>query len=342
MLTLLGAAWVFSFSGGVWSQVGNKLVGSGGSSSAYQGTGVAISADAVTIAVGGYQDTGGGSVWIFTFNGSSYGQEGGKITANPSSSGFGQSVALSSDTLIVGAIYDNNGVGAMYVFTRSEVGVWSQQGGRNVGTDYVGTTVNQGRVVAISANGNVAAVGGPYDNNNIGATWIFTRNSSNIWAQYGDKLVGSDYAGTDIKQGDTNSISVSADGAILFVGGWSDNTGVGAAWPFHDNNFSIMPTESSSAPPLTPSPPSSDKHSTNIAAVLVPVLLVITVFILYAAYRTRRDQKGDAANLESELGQLLRKGEQHQHSQVINNITDPSAASRPSPLASNIATNLIN
>ena len=51
-----GAAWVFSFNGATWSQVGAKLVGAGASGAAHQGIGVAISADAITIAVGGYND----------------------------------------------------------------------------------------------------------------------------------------------------------------------------------------------------------------------------------------------------------------------------------------------
>src|SRR5262249_43690170 len=47
--------------------------------------------------------------------------------------------------------------------------------------------VNQGRSVALSADGNLAIVGGPFDNggplgNEIGAAWLFTR-SNGIWSQ---------------------------------------------------------------------------------------------------------------------------------------------------------------
>jgi hypothetical protein len=69
-------------------------------------------------------------------------------------------------------IGDNGEVGAAWVFTRSG-GVWSQQGSKLVGTGAVGPA-GQGRSVALSADGNTAIVGGPADNTNIGAAWVFT------------------------------------------------------------------------------------------------------------------------------------------------------------------------
>ena len=125
-----GAAWVFSFNGATWSQVGAKLVGSGASGAAYQGNGVAISADAITIAVGGYVDASyTGAVWIFTLNSITglYSQQGAKFTASPASVYFGYSVALSSNgsTLVVGADDDNGAIGAMYVFTLSGINRYS-------------------------------------------------------------------------------------------------------------------------------------------------------------------------------------------------------------------------
>jgi len=48
-----GAAWVFTRSGGVWSQQGSKLVGTGAVGPAGQGRSVALSADGNTAIVGG-------------------------------------------------------------------------------------------------------------------------------------------------------------------------------------------------------------------------------------------------------------------------------------------------
>jgi hypothetical protein len=62
-----GAAWVFTRSGGVWSQQGNKLVGTGAVGDAAQGVSVSLSSDGNTAIVGGFQDSSGaGAAWVFT------------------------------------------------------------------------------------------------------------------------------------------------------------------------------------------------------------------------------------------------------------------------------------
>src|SRR5438128_2694134 len=65
----LGAAWVFTRNGGVWTQQGSKLVGTGvigGAFSTQQGFSVALSADGNTALVGGPGDHDGrGAAWVF-------------------------------------------------------------------------------------------------------------------------------------------------------------------------------------------------------------------------------------------------------------------------------------
>ena len=62
----LGAAWVYTRSGGVWTQQGTKLSGSDVSGAALQGSSVALSSDGSTAIVGGPGDGGGaGAVWVF-------------------------------------------------------------------------------------------------------------------------------------------------------------------------------------------------------------------------------------------------------------------------------------
>ena len=51
-----GAAWVWTRSGGVWTQQGTKLVGSGAVGTAAQGSSVSLSADGNTAIVGGLCD----------------------------------------------------------------------------------------------------------------------------------------------------------------------------------------------------------------------------------------------------------------------------------------------
>jgi hypothetical protein len=62
----IGATWVFTRSGGVWSQQGNKLVGTGGGAEPYQGFSVSLSAGGNTAIVDGFADNGGGAAWVFT------------------------------------------------------------------------------------------------------------------------------------------------------------------------------------------------------------------------------------------------------------------------------------
>jgi hypothetical protein len=141
----------------------------------------------------------------------------------------GASVALSADgnTAIVGGYFDSSGAGATWVFTRSS-GVWSQQGGKLVGTGAVGGA-DEGFSVALSADGNTAIVGGTYDSSGIGAAWVFTR-SSGVWSQQGSKLVGTGAVGGASYQG--YSVALCAEGNTAIVGGTYDSSGIGAAWVF--------------------------------------------------------------------------------------------------------------
>ena len=132
----------------------------------------------------------------------------------------GFSVALSADgnTAIVGGHVDNSATGAAWVYTRSG-GVWTQQGSKLVGTGAVGAA-EQGISVALSADGNTAIVGGPDDNSNAGAAWVYTR-SGGVWTQQGSKLVGTGAVGS-ARQG--SSVALSADGNTAIVGGPGDNS----------------------------------------------------------------------------------------------------------------------
>ena len=65
---------MFTRSGGVWTQQGGKLVGSGASGNAEQGLSVALSGD--TAIVGGHIDNGSaGAAWVFTRSGGTWSQQ---------------------------------------------------------------------------------------------------------------------------------------------------------------------------------------------------------------------------------------------------------------------------
>ena len=225
----VGAAWIHKRSSGVWTQQGNKLIGTGAVGNAAQGVSVALSANGNTAIVGGPTDSSGtGAAWVYTRADDRWIQQGVKLvgTGAVGSAGQGRSVAASSDgnTVIVGGVTDNRGSGAAWIYTRAG-DRWAQQGGKLVGTGAVGNA-GQGISVALSADGNTAMVGGAGDNGGVGAAWLYTR-SGGAWTQQGGKLVGTGAVGNS---GQGNSVSLSADGNTAVVGGVGDSSNSGAAW----------------------------------------------------------------------------------------------------------------
>jgi hypothetical protein len=238
-----GAAWVFTRSSSTWTQQGSKLTANDESGSGFFGWSVALSADGNTALVGGPEDNSSvGAAWVFTRSGTTWTQQGSKLTASdevsqpfPFGGLFGSSVALSADgnTALIGGPWDTASFygfqGAAWVFTRSG-GTWTQQGSKLFPND-VTFASHFGWSVALSANGNTALIAGPYDNNNKGASWVFTRSGS-TWTQQGSKLIGSGYVGTGCGYTNQFGVALSANGNTALVGGWQDNTCVGAAWVF--------------------------------------------------------------------------------------------------------------
>jgi hypothetical protein len=69
-------------------------------------------------------------------------------------------------------------------------GLWTQQSSKLVGSGAVGPAF-QGASVSLSADGNTAIIGGPADNSNAGAAWVFVTNpivnpasipTASVWA----------------------------------------------------------------------------------------------------------------------------------------------------------------
>jgi hypothetical protein len=230
-----GAVWIFIKVNGVWSQQGNKLVGTGAiGENVYQGSSVGISADGNTVIIGAYGDNSGtGAVWIFKRNGTIWSQQGNKLVGT-GSIGFarqGISVSMSGDgnTAIIGGHTDNSNIGAFWIFKKTG-GLWSQQGNKLVGFGNSGTSL-QGCSVSLSSDGYTAIIGGYGDNSNQGASWIFS-NINGIWVQQGNKLVGTSNIGEAL-QG--VSVGISADGNTVAIGGRNDNNSIGAVWIFVRN-----------------------------------------------------------------------------------------------------------
>jgi len=251
-----GAAWIFTRSGSTWTQQGGKLTGSGAVGNPWFGYTVALSGDGKTALIGGWLDENWkGAVWVFTRSGSTWTQQGEKLTANDEDGEamFGTNVTLSADgnTALIGGWNDDSefsgnrdysGKGAAWIFTRSG-STWTQQGPKLTANDEAGNG-KFGTIVALSANGNTALIGGWNDDHSKGAAWVFTRSGS-TWAQQGPKLTGAGETG----EGRFGvAVALSADGNTALVGGLADNSTRGAAWLFNRSGS----TWTQQGPKLTP------------------------------------------------------------------------------------------
>lgn len=225
-----GAAWVFVRNAAIWSQQGNKLVGTRATGPALQGTAVGLSGDGNTLAVGGVADDNyAGAVWTFERFDNQWAQVGDKLIGSGASGKArqGASVCLNADGSIIawGGYQDNNRLGAVWTNTRNGC-TWNQQGGKLVGTGG-SAQAWQGVAVSLSADGNTILSGGSTDNSLTGAAWIF-RYVSGTWTQQA-RLTGTQPAGSS-RQG--SSVSLSADGNSVLVGGLGDDSNKGAMWVF--------------------------------------------------------------------------------------------------------------
>lgn len=228
----MAAVLAATASGGTLVQQGPKLIANDETGAALFGTSVAVSADGNTALVGGWQDGGTGAAWVFTRTGSTWTQQGPKLTPDDATRGaqFGVSVALSADgnTALIGGQSDGNSAGAAWAFTRSG-STWTQQGPKLTASDEAGQG-NFGTSVSLSGDGNTALIGGPGDDNYLGAAWVFTRSGS-TWTQQGGKLTGNDEnPAASVLFGD--AVSLSGDGNTALIGGERDSNFVGAAWVF--------------------------------------------------------------------------------------------------------------
>jgi hypothetical protein len=230
----LGAVWVFTRKGATWTQQGQKLTGRGENGQGDFGISVARSADGNTALVGGaFDNRSRGAVWVFTRSGTTWTQQGKKLTGSGAESGFdsvwggfGRGVALSADgnTALISSPGDDNFVGAVGVFTRKG-STWTQQGKKLIGRGETGNGLPPatgngssglsggdafGEDVALSADGNTALIGADQDNGGRGAAYVFTRRGS-TWTQQGNRLTVNNNSNGE--QGSFGTgVALSADG----------------------------------------------------------------------------------------------------------------------------------
>lgn len=216
-----GAAYIFTRTGGVWSQT-IELTPSTGQ---YFGGAVALSGD--TLIVGApIKNNYTGAAYIFKCFGGVWSFQ--AEIANPDGntfSWFGNSVAIDGDRVLIGAPSDNDATGAAYVFTSSH-GTWTEEA-KLVPSDSVDANYF-GNAVALWCG--TAVVGAPFegDSPSRGAAYIFVRSGS-AWTQQAE-LTASDAAA-----GDYFGASLAVLGGTLAVGAPLNDSATGAAYIFTES-----------------------------------------------------------------------------------------------------------
>ncbi len=191
------------------------------------GTSVSLSGDGTTALIGDNGSTGPSNLTtalVYHLVGSAWVQQAVLTPSSEFSNGstfFPASVALSSDgsTAIVGNAADGGGVGAVWMFVATG-GVWSEQAGPvTLASGELGDG-GFGGSTALSASGNTAAIGAPFDNCNDGAGYVFAR-SGGSWTQQSAKLTNVGLLGACGVGGPTfgYGAALSADGTSAFFGG---------------------------------------------------------------------------------------------------------------------------
>jgi|GEM_PF-6195991 len=195
-----GSVYPFMRVGSTWLPSQPAFIGA--DSVAGDSFGFALAVSGETAVVGAPQHQCGdapfqGAVYVFTLKAGNWVQQGPALTADDGAAAdnFGSAVAVSGDTLLVGApahhVGSKSGQGAAYVFVRSGED-WTQQGPLLIAADgQAGDTF--GATVALS--GDTALVGAPVHQVGVnpyqGAAYAFVRESGR-WTQQGDALIADD------------------------------------------------------------------------------------------------------------------------------------------------------
>ncbi len=275
-----GAAYVFVRSGTTWTQQAYLKASNTHVNDSF-GYAVAIAGDTIVVGAanesssatgvnGNQTDTsaqGNGAAYVFTRTGSSWSQQAYLKSSHfdPGGIGFGGAVAVSGDTIVVGASAETSGAtgingdpadtsasdsGAAYVFTRTGT-TWSQQAylkASNTGTydEFGGTVGISGDTIIVGAaheSSKATGVNGEQSDNSLaqsGAAYVFVRQNA-LWTQQAylkasNTGAGDQFGAAVVASGDTLVVGAQteASNASGINGNQADNSlpNSGAAYVF--------------------------------------------------------------------------------------------------------------
>jgi hypothetical protein len=226
-----GSAYVFVRSGEAWTEQA-KLIASDPDARDYFGHSVAISGNTVVIGAPYEGETGAGSAYVFVRSDALWTQQAKLPAPNPAVFDlFGGSVAVSADTVVIGADGEWQREGSAYVFIRSG-GLWTQQA-RLMASDGAAEDLFGAQ---LATNGDITVVTALDDSHAggtlAGSAYVFLR-SGESWTEQA-KLTASDAAAYD-----NFGFPVSFSGNTAVFGARADDhsgvTDAGSAYVFDLN-----------------------------------------------------------------------------------------------------------
>jgi hypothetical protein len=220
-----GSAYLYKWTGSNWAET--KFTADDGALNDYYAWSVAISGDGNRIAIGAMKDAapnaGQGSVYMYTYNGSTWEKIHFIASDGHSSDQYGVSISLSNtgNTLVVGSYADDvsdvaDNYGSVY-FYRWNGASWSET--KKMASDK-NIYAQLGWHVSISGDGNTVIAGAPKANGlepSSGAGYVYKWNGSD-WIE--TKIFASDGKSTDFFG---SSVAISKDGTTIAIGSpWDD------------------------------------------------------------------------------------------------------------------------
>jgi hypothetical protein len=243
----LGAAYIFARSGGVWTQQQKLAPSDAPPMAGYDfGQSVAINEDTIVAGAPNYLGAAGfgqGGAYVFARSGGVWTQQQLLLASDAGpAERFGDKVAISEDTVVVGAFLDSgptgNGEGAAYVFVRSGA-VWSEQqkleASDAAANDWFGESVAiSGDTVVIGSSIKAGAAG------NQGTAYVFERSGA-VWSEQQKLVASAPRAGARFG----NAVAISEDTVV--VGARNDR---GRAAPFAQGTAYVFITPPVNLPPV--------------------------------------------------------------------------------------------
>lgn len=232
--TFSGSAYVFiSDSAGVWS-LQQKLTANQGTDADWFGSTLGVDGDTAVIAASGYDYSGtivnSGIVYVFTRDsGGVWTEQQGLLPSDPATNSlYGQSVAVSGESIVIGAVSDDQvdvNTGAAYVFTRDSAGAWNERQKLTASDAAAGDYFGQ----SVDIDGSSLVVGAYGDDDNgtdAGSAYVFSRDTNGDWNEQ-VKLLASDGADYDYLASVPRAVGISV--STVLAGARLDDTAAGSS-----------------------------------------------------------------------------------------------------------------